>query len=180
MIASTRVLNKLESIVKSDMPLAEQNTIVRDKNGQYDVFGLYQIQANKHGALVTRNTETVKQFGSVKSAVSWCIAEKYKQYNLARDIERSDNDVVRIWNDVSFSQTSIAKTKDFDAYIISQNKLENKKTHLSQAQQRLEKCVNLAKYFQIRGFNDELARTRRQAPNPTNRQGYRKPVWAKD
>jgi len=180
MISDTYLLNKLESIVKSDIALVEQNTIVRGKNGSYEVFATYQIQTNKHGATVYRSGELLKEFGSTKTAISWCIAEKYKQYNLARDIELSDKDVVRISNDVRCSQNIIPKIKDFEIYIITQTKLENKKTYLSQAQARLEKCVNLAKYFQIRGFNDELARTRRQAPNQTNRQSYRKPVWAKD
>jgi len=180
MIASAHVLQKLEHIVKTDMPLAEQNTIIRNKHGQYDVFGIYQIQRNQHGASVWYKQELTKQFGSVKSAVSWCIAEKYKKYNLARDIEQSDIDVTRLENDVIISQGIIPRIKNFDTYIISHAKLENKKAHLSQAQDRLAKCINLAKYFQIRGFNDELARTRRQAPNPTNRQSYRKPVRTKD
>jgi len=174
MIAPAHVLQKLKRIVKTDIPLVEQNTMARDEHGQYDVFGIYQIQRNQHGASVWHKQELTKQFGSVKSAVSWCIAEKYKKYDLSRNIEQSDIDVTRLNNDVAISQGMIARIKNFDAYIISHTKLENKKAHLSQARNRLEKCVNLAKYFQIRGFNDELARTRGSTPNQTNRSRDRK------
>ena len=51
--------------------------------------------------------------------------------------------------------------QDPDQAEFTQLKITMKKNHLSRVEQQLTKCVNLAKYWQIQGFNrDETARTR--------------------
>lgn len=162
------VAQKLEKIVKQDLQIVVQNTIFRDADG-YQLFDQYQIRFSEHGVTVWAHQEQIQWFSSLKSAVSWCIANKYKQYNLARDIEMSDSDSSRIGNDVEVIQEILPTIRDRERRSVVRDKLQTKQTQLKQAQQRLMKCVNLAKYFQIRGFNDEIARTRRSAPNTTNR-----------
>ena len=43
-------------------------------------------------------------------------------------------------------------------------KLSHKRQTLLDINSRLEKCANLAKYWQTKGFNDEIARTQHSAP----------------
>lgn len=151
---------QLEYIIKSELPGAEKNSIFRESNC-YSLFGTYKIYAKPPGYSVQQHGRDDRWFGSLKSAVSWCIAEKYRQFNLAREIEKSDDDTVRISNDIHVARAMLARISDSEYRWTAQLKLENKQAYLQQARDRLSKCVNAAKYFQIRGFNDELARTRR-------------------
>ena len=48
-------------------------------------------------------------------------------------------------------------------------KLETKIIRKKQLENQLTKCVNLAKYWQQRGFNNETARTGRNQPNKASR-----------
>jgi len=176
---NNNVIQRLEHMLKPEWEEAEKNAIIQNGTG-YNVFGKFKIQREEHGVTVWFNQYQIHWFSSTKSAVSWCVAEKYNKFDLSREIARADEDTFRLLNDVAISQELLPTIHDRERRSIVRHKLEHKQTQLQQAQERLTKCVNLAKYFQIRGFNDELARTRRQTPNPTNRQSYRKPVWAKD
>jgi hypothetical protein len=178
-MTNTNVIQRVEHMLKPEWDVAEKNAIIQHSNG-YNVFGKFDLRREEHGVTVWFKQDQVHWFSSPKSAVSWCVAEKYNKFDLSREIALADSDTVRLSNDVAISQELLPTIQDRDRRSIARHKLEHKQSQLKQAQERLTKCVNLAKYFQIRGFNDELARTRRQAPNPTNRQSYRKPVWAKD
>jgi hypothetical protein len=50
-------------------------------------------------------------------------------------------------------------------------KVEHRREQLARVSDQLTKCVNLAKYWQIRGFNNETARTGRSASQRTSRPG---------
>ena len=176
---NTNVVQRLEHLLKPEWDIAEKNAIIQHDSG-YNVFGKFELRQEEHGITVWFKQDQVHWFSSSKSAVSWCVAEKYNKFALSREIALADSDTSRLLNDVVISQELLSTMHDRERRSIARHKLEHKQTQLKQAQERLAKCINLAKYFQIRGFNDELARTRRQAPNPTNRQSYRKPVWAKD
>jgi hypothetical protein len=43
-------------------------------------------------------------------------------------------------------------------------KISQKEQLLFFINSRLEKCVNVAKYWQLKGFNDEIARTKHSTP----------------
>jgi hypothetical protein len=51
------------------------------------------------------------------------------------------------------------------------SKIDSRKYRLRCIAEQLDKCINLAKYWQIRGFNNETARTGRTPPHRTNRPG---------
>ena len=156
----TNTIQRLEYILKPEWAVAEKNAIVQNTNG-YSVFGRFDLRHEEHGVTIWVNQDQVQWFSSSKSAVSWCVAEKYSKFDLSRKITLADADTVRLSNDVAITQQLLPTIHDRDRRTVVRHKLEHKQTQLKQAQERLTKCVNLAKYFQIRGFNDELARTRR-------------------
>jgi hypothetical protein len=61
------------------------------------------------------------------------------------------------------------RTKNADQREIILTKLENKILKKKEIENRLAKCVNWAKYYQQRGFDNETARIGRAAANKTSR-----------
>lgn len=173
------VFKKLETIVRNELPVLERNAII-PRDGHYEVFGVYFIYFDKNRVIVKRHDNVLSRFSSVRTALSWCIAEKFRKYDLSQEIQRLDSDVERIKNDVKLYQGTLPRTTDLDRYLIIKNKLDNKRGNLFRAQERLEKCVNLAKYFQLRGFNNELARTQYATVNTKNRSSDRKSTRPKN
>jgi hypothetical protein len=111
----------------------------------------------------------VGEFSSTRTAVSWCVADKYRNYNLAREIYNTDSRLTAVTNDV-FVRAGVAnrsKRADFRESI--DIKLETKIIRKKELENQLTKCVNSAKYLQQRGFDNETARSGRATKNQTNR-----------
>ena len=60
------------------------NMIWQRDDGTYEVFDRYLIVSNKPGYRVFCGATDVGIFSSTRTALSWCIADKNKSYNLAR------------------------------------------------------------------------------------------------
>ena len=72
---------------------------------------------------------------------------------------------IRIQDDVSAQVAHVDRFTDAEQRELVQLKLHHKQSVLNQVNEQLNKCVNLAKYWQIKGFNNEIARTRNQTSN---------------
>jgi hypothetical protein len=101
--------------------------------------------------------------------LSWCIADKFKQYNVARDLIQLDNNLYHLTVDIGTRAAIGDRTKNADQREIILTKLENKILKKKEIENRLAKCVNWAKYYQQRGFDNETARIGRAAANKTSR-----------
>lgn len=145
------------------------NTIFQNENGSYSVFGKYQIESALPGYRVYAHATEVGIFNSTKSALSWCIADKFQAYNTARDILELDIKLGVLSRDIA-SRSSIAERSDkWEFRDNVGTKLETKIIRKKQVENELAKCVNWAKYIQQRGFNNETARTGRSQPNKASR-----------
>ena len=110
------------------------------------MFGRYQIEPADVGVTVTTLDDTIHHFGSKRSAVSWCVADKQNNINtLSSDIQCRK------------AQADRGKTQEF--YEIVNTKIQPKIAQQASVTAELEKCIKMAKYMQIRGFNNETART---------------------
>ena len=145
------------------------NTIWHNDDGVYEVFGKYHIIPKKKKCHVLCYATEVGTFNSTRSALSWCIADKYQKYTLAREILAVDNALNLVVEDISIraSVADLAKNPDFRENIAT--KLETKIIRKKELENQLAKCVSYAKYYQQRGFNNETARTGRNQPNKTSR-----------
>ena len=145
------------------------NTILKDEDGSYSVFGKYRIESAYPGYRLYCAATEVGVFNSTKSALSWCIADKHCAYNTARDILELDIKLGAMTRDIS-SRTAIAeRSNQWDFRDIVGTKLETKIIRKKKVENELAKCVNWAKYIQQRGFNNETARTGRSQPNKASR-----------
>ena len=154
-------LDKLQKLVEPEMDLLKQNIIYCD-DGKYHVFTQYTIDKQLNDTYLTcKQHQDPKTFSALRFAMSWCIADKYGKLDLATAIVTLDQQRYTILNNVKVRQHLAKKIKDPVRKEIVELKIANKKTGLVQIENQLTKCVNLAKYWQIKGFNcDETARTR--------------------
>jgi hypothetical protein len=169
---SQDTVRRLEQVLSSEYDSAKQNLMFSTPEG-YQVFEIYNITKTPNGALVRKNANSIIEFTSTKSAVSWCIADKYNQIRLADDIIQLDKTRRRLREDVLFSQVYTRQLRDVTVRETAALKLQVKQDSLRSTETGLEKCANLAKYWQLRGFSNEIERTRRTASNSNYRSNIR-------
>ena len=159
-----QAIRRLEEIIERDLNDLEKNVIVTDGN-RYLVFGRYEIEPLNGAWTVVKYRTPVGEFSSVRSAMSWCIADKYNQHSLRENIRRIDRHKLLLEADIRVR--SGIKASGEARHV----KIDTRRHRLQQLDFQLDKCINLAKYWQIRGFNNETQRTGRTASYRTNRQG---------
>ena len=161
-----QALKRLEEILEQDLNDLEKTIILADGN-RYLVFGRYSIEPSDYNGIwiVLKNKQEVGEFSEVRSALSWCIADKYHQYQLRENISRLEKHKLLLKADLKVRS---GIKMDSDAVFA---KINTRRYRLQQIDFQLDKCINLAKYWQIRGFNNETQRTWRTASYRTNRQG---------
>ena len=160
---------KINRAAFDEFPGLLSNSLWENSSGNYSVFGRYNIVKEKTGYRVHCSLTDVGMFYSTRSALSWCIADKFKKYNLARDLIQLDNNLHHITADIATRAAIGDRVKNSDAYEIILAKLENKILKKKEIENRLVKCVNSAKYYQQQGFDNETARISRTVANKTNR-----------
>jgi len=145
------------------------NIIWQNDDGVYEVFGRYRIQPDVAGFRVFCSATEVGIFSTTRTALSWCIADKNRAYNTARELLTVDNKLSALTTDIA-SRAAVGDRSGNPALReIILTKLETKIIHKKLLENQLTKCVTWAKYCQQRGFEDETARTGRGQPNKTSR-----------
>jgi len=160
---------ELEAWVRSELRTVTPNLIWCNEHGDYELFGRYRIVSNRPGYTVYCAANSIGEFGSTRTAVSWCVADKYRNYNLARDILRTDNRLTAINNDVFVRMGVASRSKKPEFKESIDTKLETKIIRKKELEKQLAKYVNLAKYLQQKGFENETARSSRATANKTSR-----------
>jgi len=136
------------------------NNLIIDE-GQYLIaFGYYYIEQQKQGWLVQTRTQIIHQFHNKKTAISWCVADKYQKFQLANHILNLDRKKQLLAADIHCRQTlgERSKTESFHETVLT--KIQPKLLQYTGISAELEKCINQTKYLQIRGFSNETERTR--------------------
>lgn len=149
---------KFERILNNEFKVLKKNTIFPTDAG-YSVFGCYQLENTNRGTLIKKYDRTVGIFENDRNALGWCVADKLHQYQLADELARLDSTIQRTKIDITALMNVMHKSQDFERKDIISAKLSSKQAILVDCKSRLEKCVNVTKYWQIRGFNNEIERT---------------------
>lgn len=141
----------------------------RNEDGDYEAFGKYHIIPQTPGYKVFINEDCQGFFNSTRAAISWCVADKFQRFNLARDLLTYDNMLANISNDI-FVRAGVAnKTRDYTLKESIEIKLEPKIIQKREIETHLNKCINWAKYLQQKGFENETARFGSATTIKTNR-----------
>ena len=128
------------------------NTIWQNDDGEYEVFGHYRIQPTRPGYRVMCSATDVGVFSSTRTALSWCIADKHKAYNTARELLLTDNKLTALTQDITVRAKIGDRSQNPVLRETILTKLESKIIQKKQLENQLTKCVNWAKYIQQRGF----------------------------
>lgn len=162
---------QVERLLREEFKNVLPIIIWQNDNGEYEAFNKYRIVPENPGYSVYINDDCQGFFNSTRTAISWCVADKFHQYNLARDLLTYDTMLSNISNDI-FVRTGVAnKTQDHALRESIEIKLEPKIIHKREIESLLNKCVNWAKYLQQKGFENETARFGSATTIKTNRQG---------
>ena len=160
---------KLEAWVREELKTVLPNMIWYNDSGEYELFGRYRLIKERHGYRVFCSATDVGMFSGTKTAVSWCIADKYCDYNLARHILHTDTRLNAVNNDIYARVGAANRSKKVEFKENIDIKLEPKIIRKKQLEEQLNKYVNSAKYLQQRGFDNEIARSGRATKNQTSR-----------
>jgi hypothetical protein len=159
----------VERIFRQELRDLLPNIIWQNDNGAYEVFDRYRIVPEKGEFRVFCSATDVGLFGTTRSALGWCIADKNQAYNLARELKELDNKLVALNNDIAVRSAIADRSRRWEFRDPVGTKLETKIIRKKQVENRLAKCINWAKYTQQRGFTNETQRIGRGQPNKTSR-----------
>jgi len=160
---------EFERLFRQEFREIMPNTIWQNDDGVYEVFGRYRIKPNLPGYRVFCSATDVGVFSSTRTALSWCIADKNKAYNTARELLTVDNKLTALTHDITARAALGDRSNNPALRETILTKLESKIIQKKLLENQLTKCVNWAKYIQQRGFENETARTGRNQPNKTSR-----------
>lgn len=161
--------DRLLELVKADLPDLEANSILKNEDGTFSVFGKFTISETNNKFFTVKKYDNFEaEFTTLKSAISWCVAEKYNQSKLSNSIKILEQERCRLLCDIGARSQLFKKFKNLEQKKVVELKLTTKKDRLKQIDTQITKCINSAKYWQIQGFNNETARTGRSPSQRTN------------
>jgi hypothetical protein len=160
---------EIERMFRRELADLIPNVIWQNDDGAYEVFGNYRIVPETTGFRVFCSATDAGVFSTTRSALSWCIADKHKAYNLARELKELDNKLAALNNDITVRTALAERSRRWEFRDPVATKLETKIIRRKQVENRLAKCIAWAKYTQQRGFNNETQRIGRGQPNKTSR-----------
>jgi hypothetical protein len=160
---------ELERAFRQELRDLVPNLILQNDNGVYEVFDRYRIEPESGQYRVYCWATDVGLFGSTRSALSWCIADKNQAFNLARELKELDHKLTALNNDISVRAGLAERSRRWEFRDPVGTKLETKIILRKQVENRLSKCISWAKYTQQRGFTNETQRIGRGQPNKTSR-----------
>jgi hypothetical protein len=146
-------LDQLVNFAKLELQNLSDDLILRTQRG-YQAFKAYDITCENHVYTVYKHGDQQAQFGSTKSALAYCIADKNRNFNLAREIQQLDQQLVNYDKSIQPRQNLEQRSKGQRAEILK-SKIQHRKQQRYIVKRELEKCVNLAKYLQLRGFQND-------------------------
>jgi hypothetical protein len=150
---------KLDRWAERELRRHADHIIITDDDGAVIVFGKYRIVTESDCARVYSWDREISCFSNKRVAMSWCTADIQHQYGLTNMIMILDRKKQTLAADI-YCRSSVARqSRNEDFYEITTTKIQPKIAQYNLVSTELEKCVNQAKYIQIRGFNNETDRT---------------------
>ena len=153
---NARAEQVLEKIAREH--LMGSNAIVFMDN-EIMAFGRYTIRRDKRSYQVYRNEQLAAEPLSSRVAISWCVADKYNQTRLARELINLENELDRRENEINHFKSFLKRTRDQQRKLVIMDRLHESIVRSRQVKDQLNKCINSAKYWQQKGFENETVRT---------------------
>lgn len=150
---------KIEQFAASQMQKNMHNLVLPDDQGNHLAFGKYRISSeNQVCGVYNNNEELVAKFSNRRTALSYCVADKFQRFNLALQIKSLDFKKQILSNDIASQRALADRSRNAAFREMVRTKLDQKIIQLKAVENELEKCVISAKYLQLKGFQNETAR----------------------
>ena len=150
---------KLKSFTSHSLQSLSANIIVKVKD-DYIVFSRYRISPTKHGYYeVFRNGTLVQEFTNSRNALAWCILEKNARIEDANDLLGQDKRIGWLELDIDRQTQIMNTTQDNDRRALMATKVTNNIHVRGDIKIKLQEQIELAKYYQQKGFDNETKRT---------------------
>lgn len=154
---------KLEQFAERELRRNLSSLIIDDEEGGYIVFGMYRLAGKKTNVTVVTLDEKIINFSNKRTAISWCVADRHNHINLANVIRSLDTKKQILEADIRCRTGVADHCKHQDFYETVNTKIQPKVDMYNSVNRELEKCLNSAKYLQLKGFNNETARLSKSA-----------------
>ena len=168
-INSAGIAKKLEKLVQQHM-LNNPNSILKS-NDFIQAFGVYAIYKYDNLYKVYKNQVSVTYTFSAKTALAWCIADKYHLKSLKNKITELDKSLAYKQSEIQFLKNAIHSSIESSRKYIIEDKLQTIVMKLHHDKNQLNKCLNSAKYYQLKGFENETSRLGIKSPCAKHREG---------
>lgn len=165
---SKAINQRLAKLCQEELPSLSKVLIAGDDDN-IQMFGRYTLRKIDRVWLVEiANRATVKQFPTAKIAACWCIAHRNESFDITFKIEKYLAEFEIYSTESDRYKKMISKVSDFGKAEILESKRSQAQFKADVAHRELDKCLNIAKYWQTIGFNNE---TSRFIPKKNNRPG---------
>jgi hypothetical protein len=155
---SKAIDQRLAKLCEEELPSLSNVLIVAGDN-EIQMFQKYTLRKSDTRWLVTMvNRATVKEFPTAKIAACWCIAHRNESFDLTFNIEKYLADFELYSDQAARYKKMISKVSDFGKSEILESKRSQAQFKTDVARRELDKCLNIAKYWQTIGFNNETSR----------------------
>jgi hypothetical protein len=148
---------KLEAFAQREIVNLASNLVLADGN-RYFLFGRYELEKTDHSVQIFCRDQLTGVFSSTKTAVAWCVADKFNQLATAHRIQQLDQEYTRYTNDINIKLLQMSRSKSHEFKDTVSVKLAKQQNQCRAIETELSKCVKMAKYWQYRGFNNETQR----------------------
>lgn len=152
---------KLELFAEKEFHRNIHNMII-DIDSGYVAFGRYYLEPvtkSTEYKVFSTSSDLIGTFGDKRTAISWCVADKFNQLKLAQEIKNLDRKKQSLTADLHCRKKVADRSRSVDFEEMVLTKLQPKVQQLATVSNELEKCLNSAKYLQLKGFQNETART---------------------
>ena len=153
-----KVVNLLTDIIKEDL-LENSNAIIR--NGDcISAFKHYRIvKTGKYAYNIYKQNQLATSVCSTRIALAWCIYDKHKKSIQLHHLIRLENELIRRQSEMMHYRHFINSVKITQQQReITIDRLDDTKYRYRSLQKQIDKCINVAKYCQQKGFDNETIR----------------------
>ena len=155
--------SKLEQFAERELRKNITSMIIDDDEGGLIIFGKYRMFPTRNAVSVMTLDEKIINFSNKRTAMSWCVADSKNNINLANVIYHLDTKKQILDADIRCRSGVADRGRYQDFYDIVNTKIQPKVDMYNSVTRELEKCLNSAKYLQLKGFNNETARISKPA-----------------
>lgn len=152
------VKQKLDQFTEQQVRKNAAVMVVTQKDGSVVAFGKYVIKQSQGKFAVNTWDRKQGEFSSRRSALAWCSADRRDHYNLAREIKYLDQRYSALHDDLTTRTGILERSQDPELRENIRTKIAPKQQMLKYVQIELEKCLNRAKYIELKDFQNETAR----------------------